>query len=166
MPLRAPVIAVHGAHRFLGELTLLTGARAWLTAVVRDSGEVIQVPASRWRRFLASDEELGNMVLRAFLARREILIETEAGLRVIGSRFSRDTRRLREFLARNRIPHRFIDIEADAEAEHAVRSMRIDPRNCPSSPELAGCCVTRPTRSSRRRWGSAHAARRRRCATS
>ncbi len=125
------VIAVHGAHRFLGELTQLTGARAWLTAVARDPGEVIQVPASRWRRFLASDEELGNMVLRAFLARREILIEREAGLRVIGSRFSRDTRRLREFLARNRIPHRFIDIEADAEAENAVRSMRIDPSELP-----------------------------------
>jgi len=143
------VIAIHGAHRFLGELTLLSGARAWLTAVVRDPGEVIQVPASRWRRFLASDEDLGNMVLRAFLARREILIEAEAGLRVIGSRFSRDTRRLREFLARNRVPHRFIDIEADGEAETAVRSMRIDPSELPivagaggvlrnpSNPELA-----------------------------
>src|SRR5205814_3893506 len=30
------VIAVHGAHRFLGELNLLTGSPAYLTAVVRD----------------------------------------------------------------------------------------------------------------------------------
>src|ERR1700733_4314050 len=41
------VIAVHGEHRFLGELNLLTGSPAYLTAVVRDAGEVIQVPASR-----------------------------------------------------------------------------------------------------------------------
>src|SRR5262249_33170901 len=38
------VIAVHGTHRFLGELGLLTGARVYLTAVVRDPGEVIRVP--------------------------------------------------------------------------------------------------------------------------
>ena len=38
------VIAVHGPHRFLGELNLLTGGRVYLTAVVRDAGEVIQVP--------------------------------------------------------------------------------------------------------------------------
>ena len=32
------VIAVHGAHRFLGELNLLIGHRVYLTAVVRDPG--------------------------------------------------------------------------------------------------------------------------------
>jgi CRP-like cAMP-binding protein len=36
------VIAVHGPHRFLGELNLLTGSRVYLTAVVRDRGEVIR----------------------------------------------------------------------------------------------------------------------------
>ena len=30
------VIAVHGAHRFLGDVNLLTGSPAYLTAVVRD----------------------------------------------------------------------------------------------------------------------------------
>ena len=40
------VVAVHGAHQFLGELGLLTGARVYLSAVVRDGGEVIQVPVS------------------------------------------------------------------------------------------------------------------------
>ena len=93
------VIAVHGPHRFLGELNLLTGSRAYLTAVVRDPGEVIQVPVAALRALVAEDEELGNVILRAFLSRRSILIEVEAGVKVVGSRYSRDTRRLREFLA-------------------------------------------------------------------
>src|SRR3954447_15418379 len=38
------VIALHGQHRFLGELSLLTGQRLYLSGVVRDAGEVIQVP--------------------------------------------------------------------------------------------------------------------------
>ena len=37
------VIAVHGPRRFLGELNLLTGSPPYLTAVVRDPGEVIQI---------------------------------------------------------------------------------------------------------------------------
>src|SRR5437588_8129299 len=41
------VVAVHGAGRFLGELTILTGGRVFLTAVVRDAGEVIQIDPAR-----------------------------------------------------------------------------------------------------------------------
>ena len=44
------VIAVHGAHRFLGELSLLIGQRLYLSGVVRDPGEVIQIPLKKLRR--------------------------------------------------------------------------------------------------------------------
>ena len=64
------VIAVHGRHRFLGEINLLTGSPPYLSAVVRDAGEVIQVSAERLRALLANDEELSNIVLRAYLERR------------------------------------------------------------------------------------------------
>ena len=67
------VIAVHGAHRFLGELNLLTGAPPYLTAVMRDAGEVIQVSVRRMRDVITEDEELTNLVLRSFLARRTLL---------------------------------------------------------------------------------------------
>jgi len=98
------VIAVHGQHRFLGELNLLTGGRVYLSAVVRDAGEMIQVPIASLRRLVADDEELSNLILRAFMARRSILIEVGGGVRVIGSRYSLDARRLREFLARKPRP--------------------------------------------------------------
>src|SRR3954454_16591769 len=38
------------------------------------------------------------------------------GVRVIGHRFSRDSHELRDFLARNRVPATWLDIERDAEA--------------------------------------------------
>ena len=59
------IISVHGRHRFLGEVNLLTGSPAYLSAVVRDAGEVIQVSAERLRNLLANDEELSNIILRA-----------------------------------------------------------------------------------------------------
>src|SRR5690349_21503105 len=59
------IVAVHGPRRFLGELNLLTGSPAYLTGIVRDRGEVLEVPLQDLRRVLTGDEELSNIVLRA-----------------------------------------------------------------------------------------------------
>ncbi|MGZ4259217.1 MAG: FAD-dependent oxidoreductase [Solirubrobacteraceae bacterium] len=125
------VIAVHGQHRFLGELNLLTGGRVYLSAVVRDAGEVIQVPVANLRRLVADDEELSNLILRAYMARRSILIEVGGGVRVIGSRYSLDARRLREFLARNRVPYHWVDLEDEEEAERSLRALGVEPADTP-----------------------------------
>jgi thioredoxin reductase (NADPH) len=132
------VIAVHGHHRFLGELNLLSGARVQLTAVVRDPGEVIQVPADALRHTVADDEELSNIILRAFMARRSILIEVGAGFKLLGSSLSPDSRRLREFLARNRIPYHWIDLERDEEADVVLRALKVTPEETPLVLTAAG----------------------------
>jgi thioredoxin reductase (NADPH) len=125
------VIAVHGPRRFLGELGLLTGQAAFLTAVAVEPGEVLVVPVDRVRELVSQDPELGDLVLRAFLIRRSLLIELGAGFRIVGSRYSPDTRRLREFAARNRLPHRWIDLEKDKDAEALLRQLGIAPEETP-----------------------------------
>jgi len=125
------VIAVHGRHRFLGELGLLAGQRLYLTGVVREPGEVIQVPLEEIRRIVREDMSLSNLILGAFFARRAILIGIGTGIKLIGSRFSPDSRRLREFLARNRMPHQWIDLEDDTQAEGTLRSLAVEPSETP-----------------------------------
>jgi thioredoxin reductase (NADPH) len=125
------VVAVQGPHRFLGELNLLTGAPAYLTAVVRDPGEVIQMAAARLVELVSEDEELSNLILRAYLSRREILIDLETGVKLVGSRYSRDTRRLREFLARNRMPYQWMDLEDDEEADTLLQALGVEPAETP-----------------------------------
>ena len=125
------VIAVHGRHRFLGEINLLTGSPPYLSAVVRDAGEVIQVSAERLRALLANDEELSNIVLRAYLERRSILIDLGAGVKLVGSRYSQCTRRLREFLARNRMPFQWMDLEDDEEADALLQALGIAAADTP-----------------------------------
>ena len=46
------VIGVHGAGRFLGELSLLSGQMVFVTAVVREPGEVLVVPVERLRELV------------------------------------------------------------------------------------------------------------------
>jgi thioredoxin reductase (NADPH) len=125
------LIAVHGAGRFLGELGLLTGQAAFFTAVVREPGEVLVVEVDRVRALINQDHALADLLLRAYFMRRELLIGLGAGFRIIGSRYSPDTRRLREFVARNRLPHRWVDLERDASAEALLREVGIQPEDAP-----------------------------------
>ena len=124
-------IGVHGDHRFLGELNLMTGEAVYLTARVVEAGEVLQVPRKALYPLLENEQNLGDLILRAFLARRALLIGLNAGPRVIGSRFSQDTQRLRVFLARNRFPHGFLDLEEDTGAEAFVRQLGLEPHETP-----------------------------------
>ncbi|MCW2998288.1 MAG: cyclic nucleotide-binding protein [Solirubrobacterales bacterium] len=103
--------AVHGPGRFLGELGLLSGQAAFFTAVAATDAQVLAVPVQRIRDLVARDEGLGDLLLRAYLMRRDMLIEFGAGFRIVGASRSADVRRLREFAARNRLPHTWIPHE-------------------------------------------------------
>ena len=66
------ILVQHHAGNILGELNLLTGQRVFLTARVSEGGAVCRVPAASFRRLMAEDTELSDLLLKAFLARREI----------------------------------------------------------------------------------------------
>ncbi|MDT7753865.1 MAG: thioredoxin reductase [Pseudonocardiales bacterium] len=125
------MVRVHGPRRFLGELGMLTGQVSLFTSVVVAEGEVLAVPVEKIRKLVTQDSGLGDEILRAYLIRRSLSIGQGVGFRIIGSQYSADTLRLREFASRNRLPHRFIDLETDVEAEHTLRQLDIGPRDVP-----------------------------------
>src|SRR5690349_19521498 len=49
---RASVVASYGPSQFLGEIGLLTGQRAFLSAVVTSAGRVLAVPLDQLRRVM------------------------------------------------------------------------------------------------------------------
>jgi thioredoxin reductase (NADPH) len=138
-------VAVYGPQRFLGEISLLTGQAAFVTAVVVEPGEVLVVPVDTLRELVLEDSSLGDVVLRAFLQRRSILIEGGVGFRILGSCYSPDTRRLREFAARNRLPHRFVDLDQDAGAESLLRELGIRPEETPVVVWTNDCVLRNPS---------------------
>jgi thioredoxin reductase (NADPH) len=126
-----PAVAVHGRRRFLGELSLLTGQPAFYTTVVHATGKVLRVAPETLRQLVGEDPVLGDLVLRAFLQRRELLSGLGAGLKIIGSRYLPDTRRLCDFAARNRLPFRWIDPERDDGAEALLERLGVAPEETP-----------------------------------
>jgi thioredoxin reductase (NADPH) len=128
---RQRVVRVHGPGRFLGELGLLTGQVSLFSSVVVVAGEVLAVPVEDIRRLVTEDVGLGEEILTAYLIRRSLAMGLGIGFRIVGSRYSSDTARLREFASRNRLPHRFIDLDTDAEAERTLCQLGIGPRDIP-----------------------------------
>ena len=125
------VISVHGPGRFLGELGSLTGEAAYYGAVALAEAAVLAVPVDRLRELVARDPVLGDLILRAYLIRRSLLVGLGVGLRIIGSRYSPDTRRLRDFAARNRLPAQWLDLEDDLDAESLLKQLGSRPEDTP-----------------------------------
>ncbi|HKB33240.1 MAG TPA: FAD-dependent oxidoreductase [Candidatus Dormibacteraeota bacterium] len=126
------LVARFGPGQFLGELNLLSGQRVYVSARVAESGEVIDVPAATLRELFASRPKLADTILAAFLARRaRLLRDGTTAIRLVGSSFSPDSLRLREYLARNRIPHEFMDADRDARVERLLRDLAVQPADLP-----------------------------------
>jgi thioredoxin reductase (NADPH) len=119
------VLASYGPREFLGELGLLTGQRAYLTAVARTPGRVLRVTPDQVRVIMGQELDLSELILRAFLVRHARLTFRGAGLTLVGSRFDVDTRRLLEVLARNRLPSRWLDLESSPEAEALLLELNV-----------------------------------------
>jgi thioredoxin reductase (NADPH) len=158
------VLGIHGEGRFVGELNLMTGEPAYLSALVREDGEAIVLSRDALVSLIGREQQLGDLILTAFIARRAILVDAGSGVRLIGSSLSEESRRLREFLTRNRVPHSFVDLEDDAQAELFVRELPVDPSDLPllvrgptvlrnpTNIEAANALNLRHTKSSEAAW--------------
>ena len=67
------------------------------------------------------------------------------GVRVIGHRFSRSSHELRDFLARNLIPARWLDVERDAEARQLLKVADVDEDRLPVALLEDGTVLERPS---------------------
>jgi thioredoxin reductase (NADPH) len=91
------------------------------------------------------DEELFPVV-EDLLTTWEAGAALEAGgLRVIGHRFSKGTHDLRDFMARNRIPGRWLDVERDAEARQLLEVAGVDDERLPVALLEDGAVLEQPS---------------------
>jgi thioredoxin reductase (NADPH) len=139
------LIARHGPGRFLGELNLLTGQRVFVSARVVEPGEVLVIPAMELRRVIATQPQLSDKILATFMARRAALLTgASAATRVVGSRYSPESLRIREFLARSYLPHEWLDADADPQVQSLIREFGITPAELPVV-IVSGSVLRRPS---------------------
>jgi thioredoxin reductase (NADPH) len=108
------LIVRHGPGRFVGEMNLLTGQTFYLTARVSKSGGVHRIPPDRFRRLMAEDDELSDIILAAFGDRRRLLRQlASASLEILGHSSSAESFALRRYVERQGIPHSWYDETSD-----------------------------------------------------
>jgi thioredoxin reductase (NADPH) len=67
------------------------------------------------------------------------------GVRLIGHRFSKESHDLRDFLVRNRVPARWLDVERDSEARELLTVAGVDAERLPVALLEDGAVLERPT---------------------
>jgi thioredoxin reductase (NADPH) len=139
------LIATYGPLEFLGEMGLLTGQRAYLTAEARTPGRVLRVPVEEVHLIMAEELDLSELILRAFLLRHSRLTHRGSGLTLVGSRFDIDTRRLLEVLARNRLSSRWLDLENSPEAQEMLHRDGVPIADLPIVMVAGGALLRNPS---------------------
>ncbi len=96
----------------MGEVHLLSGRASTLSKIAKGDVEVFEISSETLRRMIDEEPKLGNIILAALIARTQIVRDLNLSpLQVIGSRFSADTFRIRDFFAKNRVFFSWTDIE-------------------------------------------------------
>jgi thioredoxin reductase (NADPH) len=127
----ARTLGVFHAGRFLGELNMLTGQAMYCSAMVHQDGKVLAIARERLKDVITEEPNLSDIILKAFLARRAYMMRNGLGLRIVGSRHSSGATRLREFAVRNHLPHLWIELEEDLEAEALLEKFGAKPSDTP-----------------------------------
>ena len=126
-------IVTHSRGQFNGDISYLTGTPAIVSAIARGDCQVIEISQDALRQVLNQCPVLSDIILQAFIARRQLLRESPdfVGLRVIGSRYSADTFRVRDFLARNRVLFTWVDVETDPLVDQMLSAFGVTAADTP-----------------------------------
>jgi thioredoxin reductase (NADPH) len=96
------------------------------------SGEVIEVDREHLLGLVQTDNELSELIMRAFILRRVELIAHGLGdVVLVGSNHCAGTLRVKEFLTRNGHPYLYIDLDRDADVQDLLDRFRITATDVP-----------------------------------
>jgi thioredoxin reductase (NADPH) len=141
------ILATSHPRDFLGDVSMLMGTSALGSARVKsETAEVLQIPAAKLRRALAEIPAIGEPIVNALIMRRRRLNRDRdfAGLRILAVPDSREGRQLDDFLDKNHIPHRLVDVGSEQGVALASR-YHLAERDLPALITPVGTPLRRPS---------------------
>lgn len=117
---------------FAADISMFTGEPTLARGVIAEQSSILALPPDALRALVASSTELGDLLLRTMITRREWLKGQGYGNeRLIGKRSSRDAFAIRELLERNLVPFSWHDIDTDDESKALLDRLGIGADECP-----------------------------------
>jgi thioredoxin reductase (NADPH) len=126
------LVTIHSDGQFTGEVNMLSGRRSLVRARVTKLGKVIELDHQQMLSLVQTDAELSGIFMRAFILRRVELIAAGVGdIVLVGSAYSADTLRIKEFLMRNGHPYSYIDLERDPDVQNLLDTFQVSASEIP-----------------------------------
>lgn len=111
------VFTVHRERQFTGEMDLFNDRQILVSGRTGGDSRVVRVKRADFRRLIAAEPDISEIVMRAFILRRVGLIRhAHGGVELVGPGHDGDTIRLQRFMTRNGYPHHLLDTEQDPDA--------------------------------------------------
>lgn len=126
------IVAVIQPGMFTGEVTMLSGRRGLARTRATQPGEVIEIDRGQLLSLVQTDSELGDILMRAFILRRVMLIARQFGdVVLVGSIHCAGTLRVKEFLTRNGHPYSYIDLDRDDGVQELLDHFHVSAADVP-----------------------------------
>jgi thioredoxin reductase (NADPH) len=117
---------------FAADISMFTGEPTIAAGIIAEESSILAVPPDALRTLVAGAAELGDLLLRTMVVRREWLRGQGIGFeRLIGKRRSGDAFAIRELLERNLVPFSWHDIDTDSESQALLERLGIGADECP-----------------------------------
>ena len=126
------LMLTHEPGEFTGDIANLTGSPANADAIAKGTTDVYEICGEELHHIIADRPLLSDIILKTFIARWQALSATDfTGLRVIGSQYSQDTFRIRDFLSKNHVLYTWIDLENGAKIGGLLAQFNITAADTP-----------------------------------
>ncbi|MFC0633765.1 FAD-dependent oxidoreductase [Brevundimonas balnearis] len=126
------VFTVHGPRQFTGEVDLFNDRQILVSGRTRGATRVVRLKRDVFRRMIAAEADIGEILMRAFILRRVGLMRhAQGGVVLVGSGHDGETSRIQSFLERNGYPLRLIDRETDADASSFLEGFHLKAEQLP-----------------------------------
>jgi thioredoxin reductase (NADPH) len=117
---------------FAADISMFTGEPTLARGVIAEESSILVLPPDELRAIVASSTELGDLLLRTMITRREWLKGQGYGYELlIGRRRSGEAFAIRELLERNLVPFSWHDIDTDDESRALLERLGIGLEECP-----------------------------------
>jgi thioredoxin reductase (NADPH) len=117
---------------FAADISMFTGEPTLAAGFAAEPTSLVALPPEDVRRVVATTAELGDLLLRTMVTRREWLQGRGLGQqRLIGSRWSGEAFAVRELLERNLVPFTWHDLATDEESRILLEGLGIGEAECP-----------------------------------
>jgi thioredoxin reductase (NADPH) len=141
------ILATAHERDFIGDVSMLQGTSALASVrVTSDEAEILHVAAAELRRALAEIPAVSTTIVNALIMRRRRLNRDRefAGFRVLARRDEREGHRLDDFLDKNHIPHRLVEVDSE-QGQELTKRFHLTTRDLPTLITASGSSLRRPS---------------------